>query len=445
MSGKGKSMKKGQRIGISISVGVCVFAVLTGIVTAGKKDDKKAVMDGLQDFFTISEESLVNNYLGISDFQESFYEKDMSVTGEFYTEVAGNTVKVGAEGVLDKSERLVSVNLDIGLGGMPFATVQGYSDDKYLYGTSEVFGDRILKLDYKENLYDLGAHAGIDRRNVMMAQKAYIEVFNHLVSTEPYEKWKDILENEMVKSSLLEIYDTMTVELQKSAESEEGFSYYIQLKSPEVKELLESLRQEFPHLEEQGYLEILEKFISEENGIEILEQINKEGKTEKVKIYNSDNGYEMIFGRTEQEKGDHNGFDSMLSIKLLHGEEVILDGEVTCSYNAEEKYLEVKGKEAQNQIEVSLTGNVFSDQKDNEISLEIQEFTGVWKQRDITMNGKTEVTFGEYQVTLPEGEAFSLIEKEEQELNQLGNDVLKEVRGILGSEKYDQLLEKLGF
>lgn len=438
-------MKKGQRIGISIGVGVCVFAVLTGIVTAGRKDDKKAALEGLRNFFAITEESLVSNYLGINDFQDEFYEKDMSITGEFNTEAAGNTVIVGAEGVVDKSQRLISAKLDVGLGGMPFAVLQGYSDENYIYAVSEIFGDRVLKLDYKENLYDLGAQAGIGRRNVMLAQKAYIEAFHHLVSSSPYERWKEILDNKEVKMSLLEIYDTMEVKTQENAEVKEGFAYYIQLKSPEVKAFLETVTQEYPELEKQGYIEIIEKFVSEEKGIEILEQLNAEKEVEEVKIFNTDTGYEMSFKRNEQEKGGHNGFDSIGAVKIIHGEEVILDAELTCSYNAEEGYLEIKGMESQNQIEVSLAGKIFIDYKKNEISMDIQELTAVWKERDITITGKTKLVFGEYEVTLPKGEEFDFHTKEVQELNQLGEDILKEVQGILGSDKYHQLLNKLGF
>ena len=438
-------MKKSQRIGISIGVGVCVFAVLTGIVTAGKKDDKKAALESLQDFFTITEESQVNNYLGIGDLQEMFYEKDMSITGEFYTDVAGNTVKIGAEGIVDKTDRRIMANLDIGLGGMPFAAVLGYSDDTSVSAVSEMFQNRVLKLDYKENLYDLGAQAGIGRRNVMMAQKAYIEVFEHFVSSSPYERWKEILENKEVKNSLLEIYNTMEVELSKNTETEEEFAYYIQLKAPEVKAFLETAAGEFPELEEQGYIGIIEKFVSEENGIEILEQVNAERKTTEVKIFNTDTGYEMTFQRNEQEKGGQNGFDSAAGITIIHGEDVILDAELICSYNAEESYLEVKGTELQNQIEVSLAGKLLIDQKKDEISMDIQELTAIWKERDITISGQTELTFGEYEVTIPEGEEFDLLEKDVQELNQLGEDILKEVQSILGSEKYHQLLNKLGF
>ena len=438
-------MKKSQRIGISIGVGVCVFAVLTGIVTAGKKDDKKAALESLQDFFTITEESPVNNYLGISDLQEMFYEKDMSITGEFYTDVAGNTVKIGAEGIVDKTDRRIMANLDVGLGGMPFAAVLGYSDDTSVSAVSEMFQNRVLKLDYKENLYDLGAQAGIGRRNVMMAQKAYIEVFEHFVSSSPYERWKEILKNKEVKNSLLEIYDTMEVELSKNTETEEGFAYYIQLKAPEVKAFLETAAREFPELEEQGYIGIIEKFVSEENGIEILELVNTERKTTEVKIFNTDTGYEMTFQRNEQEKGGQNGFDSAAGVTIIHGEDVILDAELLCSYNAEESYLEVKGKELQNQIEVSLAGKLLIDQKKDEISMDIQELTAIWKERDITISGQTELTFGEYEVTIPEGEEFDLLEKDVQELNQLGEDILKEVQSILGSEKYHQLLNKLGF
>lgn len=438
-------MKKSQRIGISIGVGVCVFAVLTGIVTAGKKDDKKAALESLQDFFTITEESQVNNYLGIGDLQEMFYEKDMSITGEFYTDVAGNTVKIGAEGIVDKTDRRIMANLDVGLGGMPFAAVLGYSDDTSVSAVSEMFQNRVLKLDYKENLYDLGAQAGIGRRNVMMAQKAYIEVFEHFVSSSPYERWKEILKNKEVKNSLLEIYDTMEVELSKNTETEEGFAYYIQLKAPEVKAFLETAAGEFPELEEQGYIGIIEKFVSEENGIEILELVNTERKTTEVKIFNTDTGYEMTFQRNEQEKGGQNGFDSAAGVTIIHGEDVILDAELLCSYNAEESYLEVKGKELQNQIEVSLAGKLLIDQKKDEISMDIQELTAIWKERDITISGQTELTFGEYEVTIPEGEEFDLLEKDVQELNQLGEDILKEVQSILGSEKYHQLLNKLGF
>ena len=77
--------------------------------------------------------------------------------------------------------------------------------------------------------------------------------------------------------------------------------------------------------------------------------------------------------------------------------------------------------------------------------MDIQELTAIWKERDITISGQTELTFGEYEVTIPEGEEFDLLEKDVQELNQLGEDILKEVQSILGSEKYHQLLNKLGF
>ena len=437
-------MKKSRKVGISIGIAVCAVVAVIGIAVAGMKDEKKEALEGLKDFFTITDDSLVNTYLEIDDFDDIFYEKDMSFTGELYTDVAGNTVKAEAEGIVDKSQKLISGNLNVGLGGMPFATFQEYSNDTSIYATSEIFGDRVLKLDYKENLYDLGAQAGIGRRNVMMLQKGYIEVFHHMVSDSPYERWEEILENEAVKKKLQTVYDTMTVEKKKNKEQEDGFTYYISLKAPEITDFIETIRKEYPKLEEQGYLEIIEKFISKENGIEIQEKVNKEKTVEEVNIYNAEDGYKMNLGRHEQEKDGHSGFDGRYFVDIIHGEEVILGAEMNCSYNAEESRLEIKGKEAQNQVEVSLVGKLYTDKKKGEISMDIQELTGIWKNRDITINGNVALTFGEYETKLPVGAEFNLLQKEEQELNQLGEDVTTEVENILGLEKYYQLLDKLG-
>lgn len=435
-------MKKGWKIGVGVAV-VAVIALGVSAV-AGKMDRRNDALKAIQNFFEVTKENELNQYLEYCSFEDLFFEKDVKIAGTFYTDIAKLTVQTDLEGIIDKSGKKVQVLGDVGLGGMPFAEFDGYSDDTNLYLDSEIFQDKMLKFNYTENLEEIGKTYGISHRNITMLQKGYISLFQMAVSQSKYEKIEEILKNDRLKEDLLQIYDTMTVERQENPdELAGGYLYQVNLPAAEVKLFLQDMASEYPEFEQDGYLNLVNKLVSEEKGVEISVLVNKAGATTEFSMDNAESGYEIILKRNEQKKENASGFESQFDMTVMKDGAGVLNGEILFDYVAADGAFELQAREDITGINVTAAGTMKADRKNEKFTIDIAEMKIARGEHDVDLKANIVATFGDFTVELPKKEEVDVIHGEQQKLQETQNLFWQEIESIAGSE-IRQFLSSIG-
>lgn len=436
-------MKKGWKIVIAAAVITVIAVVVVVAAVAGKTDKRREALKGIQDFFEVSKGSQLNQYLDYCSFEDMFYEKDMRLSGEFYSDIASITVKAEAEGIIDKSEKMVKMTGNAGLGGIPFAEMDIYSDDMNLYFVSDMFQDKLLKLDYTEDLYDVGSSYGINRRNMTVLQKGYMELFQMSVSQNKYEKVEELLKKKQLKKDLLQIYDHIKVEKQENTDNlAGGYIYRVNFRAEDVKLFLQDLCIEYPEFEDKGYLELVNKFVSEQKGVEITEIVDETGFINEISVENAESGYQLVLKRSEQEKENKSGFECSFSAALTNNGNGILNGEITFDYSDTDKTFQLTAREDSAGISAVVSGMITIDKKDGRIAINTGEIQVGFRNASIEMYGNTEIVFGDYTVELPEGKQIDVLHGEPEELQEVKSEIIQKLKGIAGSA-FRQFLSSL--
>lgn len=425
-------MKKGWKIIIAAAVIVVVAIVVVAV--AGKNDKRMEALKGMQSFFQVSKESEFNHYLDYCSFEDMFYKKDMQVSASLYTDIARITAKAEMEGTVDKSGSMVKMTGNVGLGGIPFSEFDLYSDDTNLYLVSEVFKDKILKLNYTEDLYDVGSKYGISRQDMTILQKGYIQLFQMAVSQSKHEKSHELLKKKQLSKDLLQIYNHMKVEKQENPDQlQGGYVYLVNLPAEDVKLFLQDLCMEYPEFEQNGYLDIVNKFVSDEKGVEITEVINEEGFTSKLSVENAESGYELTLGRSEQEKEEQSGFESSFSVTVTKEGKGLLNGEITFDYSDTDGTFQIEAREDHSRVSAVVSGMVNTDSKKGKITINTGEIQVKLGNKNFELYGNTEIVFGDYSLQLPEGTEVDVIHGTPEELQEVKADFLQNLKGIVGS------------
>lgn len=425
-------MKKGWKI--IIAAAVIVVLVIVVVAVAGKNDKRVEALKGMQSFFQVSKESQFNHYLDYCSFEDMFYKKDMQVSASLYTDIARITAKAEMEGIVDKSGRMVKMAGNVGLGGIPFSEFDLYSDDTNLYLVSEVFKDKILKLNYTEDFYDVGSRYGISRQEMTILQKGYIQLFQMAVSQSKHEKSQQLLKKKQLSKDLMQIYDHMKVEKQENPdELQGGYVYLINLPAEDVKLFLQDLCMEYPEFEDKGYLDIVNKFVSDEKGVEITEIINEEGFTSELSMENAESGYELTLKRSEQEKDEQSGFESSFSMTVAKEGKGLLNGEIIFDYSDTDTTFQIQVREDHSRISAVISGMVDTDSKKGKITINTSEIQVEWGNKNFELYGNTEIVFGDYSIQLPEGTEIDVIHGTAEELQEVKADFLQNLKGIVGS------------
>lgn len=436
-------MKKGWKI-IIATAAVAVIAVVV-VAVAGKTDKRIEALKGIQHFFEVSRESRLNQYLDYCSFEEMFYKKDMQLSGELFSDIASITVKGEIEGTVDKSNKMVKMAGNVGLGGMPFSEIDVYSDDTNLYLVADMFRDKLLKLNYTDDLYDVGSRHGINRRNMMILQKGYMELFQMSVSQNKYEKIEEMLKKKQLSKDLLRIYDHMKVEKQENTDILAGGSIYkVNFQAEDIKLFLQDLAIEYPEFESNGYLDIVNKFVSEQKGVEITEIVDATGFTSEISVENAESGYQLVLKRSEQEKEDKSGFECSFSAAVTNDGNGILNGEITFDYSDTDKTFQLTAREDSTRISTVVSGMVTIDKKGGRIAIDTGEIQAGFRNEDVEMYGNAEIVFGDCTVELPEGKQVDVLHGEPEELQEVKTEILQELKGIVGSA-FRQFLSSLGF
>lgn len=436
-------MKKGWKITIAAAV-IAVLAIVV-VAVAGKTDKRVEALKGMQSFFQISKESEFNHYLDYCSFADMFYKKDMQVSTSLYTDIARITAKAEMEGTVDKSGRMIKMTGNVGLGGIPFSEFDLYSDDTNLYLASEVFKDKILKLNYTEDLYDVGSKYGISRTEMTILQKGYIQLFQMAVSQSEYEKGRELLKKKQLSKDLIQIYDHMKVEKQKNPdELQGGYVYLVNLPAEDVKLFLQDLCLEYPEFEDNGYLDIVNKFVSDEKGVEITEVINEKGFTSELSVKNAESGYELALRRSEQEKEEQSGFESSFSMTVTKEGNGLFNGEIAFDYSDTDGTFQIEAREDHSRVSAVVSGMVNADSKKGKITINTEEIQVEWGNKNFELYGNAEIVFGDYSIQLPEGTNIDVIHGAPEELRELKADILQNLKGIVGSA-FKQFLGSIGF
>lgn len=436
-------MKKSWKIIIAVAI-IAVLGIVV-VVVAGKKDKRMEALKGMQNFFQVSTESGFNQYLDYSSFADMFYKKDVQVSGSLYTDIARITVKTEVEGTVDKSGKMVKMAGNVGLGGIPFSEFDVYSDDTNLYFVSETFQNKLLKLNYTEDLSDVGSKYGISPQRMTMLQKGYIEMFQLAVSQGQHEKSEELLKKKQLGKDLIQIYNHMKVEKQENPdELEGGYIYLVNLPAVDVKRFLQDLCLEYPEFEENGYLDIVNKFVSDEQGVEIIEVIDKEGFTSKISVENTEGGYEITLRRSEQEKDGQQGFESSFSVTVTKDGSGLLNGEFAFDYSDTDGTFKIEAREDQFGVSTVISGMVNADSKNGLISINNGQIRVECDDRNIEIYGNAEIAFGDYTVELPQGTEVDVIHGTPQELQEVKLDFLQSLKGVVGSA-FKQFFGFVGF
>ena len=437
-------MRKVWKVGIGIGVVfVTLIAFLVNAV-AGKMDRRNEALNAMQNFFEVAKGNELNQYLDYCKLEQLFYEKDVKVQGSFYTDIAKLTIQTDLEGIIDKAANKVQVLGDVGLGGMPFAEFDAYSDECNLYVDSEIFQDKMLKLDYTQDLYKQGEAYGISRRYVTMLQKGYITLFQMAVSQSKYEKIERIMEDDCLKEDLLQIYDVMQVERQENEdELVGGYVYQINIPAKEVTHFLNDMANVYPKFDKDGYKNLVGKLVSSKNGVNITLFVDKNGDTISVSAANEESGYEVVLKRNELEKENSLGFESQFGVMVSKNEIGILNLEMVFDYDMTDSSFELKAKEDVTGMNVSAKGNVKTDIKKERIVIDIAEMKMAYGNHDVDLKANFVITFGDYEIEIPNKKKVDVINGTLEELCEVQNLFWQEMECIAGDE-IRQFLSSVG-
>lgn len=436
-------MKKGWKIMI-VAVVIAVAAIVV-VVVAGKTDKRLEALKGMQHFFEVRTESSMNQYLDYCYFEDLFYKKDMQLSGELYSDIGKLTVKTEVAGAIDKSNKMIEMTGNAGLGGIPFAQMELYSDDTNIYFASELFPDKLLKLDYTQDIYELGNRFGMNRKNTFILQKGYIELFRMAVSNNKYEKVEELLKKKQLREDLFQLYDHMKVQKQDNTETlAGGYIYQINFRRQDIEVFLQDLAIEYPEFEKGEYLNIVDKFVSEQKGIEITEIVDANGFTREISVKNAESGYELVLRRSEQEKEEKTGFESTFSATVTNDGNAILNGEIRLDYSDTDKKFELTVREDETRISAVLSGMIDRDRKSGRVSIDTAQLQVQFRNWNAQMYGNTEIVFKDCNVELPQGKQIDVLHGEREELQEVKLEILHNLKGVVGSA-FRQFLSSLGF
>ena len=303
----------------------------------------------------------------------------------------------------------------------------------------------MLTLDYKQDLYEVGCRYGISHRNMTMLQKGYTGLFQMAVSQSKNEWVEELLKNKQLRKDLLQIYKHMKVEKQENPDkSVGGYLYHINLKAEDVRIFLNDLCVEYPKIQENGYLDLANLFVSEERGVEITEIVNDEGFTSELSLENSESGWQITGKRREQEREGQSGFESSFGIIVRKDGNGIVNGEINLDYSAAAQTFQLSVKEDITKVSAKMSGIINADSKKGMISIDTQEIQMNCGNREMKLYGNTQIVFADYELQLPEETQVDVIHADAQELSEIKSEFLQGLKGIVGSA-FKQFLGKLRF
>lgn len=370
------SMKKGWKIGICAAIAAVIVLGVIAAIAAGKMDRRKEALKAIQNFFEVTKENELNQYLDYCSFEKLFFDKDMQVSGTVYTDISKYTVQADLKGIIDKSGKKVQISGDAGLGGMPFVEFDMYSDDKNLYLESEKLPQKSLKFDYTGNLDELGKTYGISHRNLTILQKGYTLLFQTAVAHNKYEIIEKILEDNKLNEDWSQMYDAMTVERQENPDEQSGgYLYHINFRADELNVLKD---------------------------MEITVFVNKSGISTQICADDKESGYEIILKRDGQEKENESGFENQFCMTVMKDGAGIVNGEIVFDYTALDGSFELQAREDISGMNVTAAGTMKPDSKNQKCIINVPEIKIAYGEHKVKLKANMVASFGDFTVELPE-------------------------------------------
>lgn len=370
------NMKKGWKIGICAAIAAVIMLGVIAVIAAGKMDRRKEALKAIQNFFEVTKENELNQYLDYCSFEKLFFDKDMQVSGTVYTDISKYTVQADLKGIIDKSGKKVQISGDAGLGGMPFVEFDMYSDDKNLYLESEKLPQKSLKFDYTGNLDELGKTYGISHRNLTILQKGYTLLFQTAVAHNKYEIIEKILENNKLNEDWSQMYDAMTVERQENPDEQSGgYLYHINFRADELNVLKD---------------------------MEITVFVNKSGVSTQICADDKESGYEIILKRDGQEKENESGFENQFCMTVMKDGAGIVNGEIVFDYTASDGSFELQAREGISGMNVTAAGTMKPDSKNQKCIINVPEIKIAYGEHKVKLKANMVASFGDFTVELPE-------------------------------------------
>lgn len=369
-------MKKGWKIGICAAIAAVIVLGVIAAIAAGKMDRRKEALKAIQNFFEVTKENELNQYLDYCSFEKLFFDKDMQVSGTVYTDISKYTVQADLKGIIDKSGKKVQISGDAGLGGMPFVEFDMYSDDKNLYLESEKLPQKSLKFDYTGNLDELGKTYGISHRNLTILQKGYTLLFQTAVAHNKYEIIEKILEDNKLNEDWSQMYDAMTVERQENPDEQSGgYLYHINFRADELNVLKD---------------------------MEITVFVNKSGISTQICADDKESGYEIILKRDGQEKENESGFENQFCMTVMKDGAGIVNGEIVFDYTALDGSFELQAREDISGMNVTAAGTMKPDSKNQKFIINVPEIKIAYGEHKVKLKANMVASFGDFTVELPE-------------------------------------------
>ena len=418
-----------KRRGIVITLVVAIIFIVTGTIFLIGNDKKKEALLGAKNYFTLSEDRYFEEYFAYKTFYKESVKKDTVLQGKLMEKVAGVTIEADFESNIDKTNKMIDNQWTIGLGGMPFATIQTISDQNNLYFVSDMFQDKVPYIEYTGDLSAWDGKLGIDKTGIKMIQNSYIAAYNHMVSTNSYGGLEKLWENKELCYDFMQMYKNLTVE--KSKNTYGGHHYTVTILPQDVERFLSDLKSQFPEYEVKGYTELISMFVSKDKGLVIEEDTDKNGKVVSLMVENKENGYCALTQKTAQEKDGKTGFQENVSLSILNNKKSFVDVQFNLDYSTKDNKVYFTVKEKNTGIMMDCAAVLSLKAGEKKFSLVFDDIKLKFGDVKFDMTGNVQMAFGDYPVSVPKGDKIDLINGTDKEKKELISQIKKSLGGIV--------------
>lgn len=414
-----------------IALIVAAILVIIGVILFQKNDKKAEALLGAKEYFTLTEDKYFNEYFAYKTFYKESIKKDTVMEGKLQEKVAGVTIEASFVSNIDKKNKMVDNQWSIGLGGMPFATVQTITDQDNVYFVSDLFQDKVPYINYTGDMSAWDGKLGLNNRNIRVLQKGYAGLFDQMVSTNSYGSLEMLWDNKTLSYDFIQMYKNLTVEKSKSENEYSGYQYTIVIPTEDMNNFLADLKKEFPEYESQGYINIISKFVSTEQGLVIEEEMDKNGKVISLKIENKENGYCAQTEKSAQEKEGKTGFQESLTLNITKGEESYVDGQCSIDYSTEDNKVYFSATEKKSGCMVDCTAILSLKAGEKKFSLVFDDIKFKLGDVKLDMTGNLQMAYGDYPASVPGGDKIDLVNGSEEDMKELNSQIKKSLGGIV--------------
>lgn len=414
-----------------VALVVVAIIVIAGLILFQRNEKKAEALLGAKSYFTLTDDKYFNEYFAYKTFHKESIKKDTVIEGKLQEKVAGVTIDADFVSNIDKKNKIIDNQWSIGLGGMPFASIQCITDQDNVYFVSDLFQDKVPYINYTSDMSAWDGKLGLTNRNIRVLQKGYAAYFDQIVSTNTYGSLEILWGNKTLNRDFVQMYQNLTVEKSKTENEYGGYNYTITIPAEDMNNFQADLKKEFPKTQTQGYINIISKFVSSEQGLVIEEFMDKNGKVVALKVDNPETGYCAQTVKTAQEKEGKTGFYESISLSITKGEESYVDGLCSIDYSTEDNKLFFTAQENNSGCKVDCTAVLSLKAGEKNFSLVLDDIQFKLGNVKLDMTGNLQMAFGDYPASIPGGNKIDLVNGTEEDMKELGSQIKKSLGGIV--------------